>query len=98
MADNGDFSEAMIETVVQTVAAVVTAAAVKALLDRAFARRRGLPPPTDPTRENASRVSAVAWSAMVGAAAGAAKLLVRHETERRLEARRPVARSSASSR
>lgn len=78
----------MIETVAQTVAAVITAAAVKAVLDRAFARRRGLPPPTDPARENASRISAVAWSAMVGAAAGAAKLLVRRETERRLEARR----------
>jgi hypothetical protein len=95
MAGDGDFREAMIETVVQTVAAVVTAAAVKALLDRAFSRRRGRPPPTDPTRENASRISAVAWSAMVGAAAGAAKLLVRRETTRRLDARRPLPGSSA---
>lgn len=94
MADDTDFTEAMIETVVQTLAAVITAAAVKALLDRGFARRRGLPPPTDPTRENASRIGAVTWSAMVGAAAGAAKLLVRRETARRLETRRPLPSSS----
>lgn len=73
--------------VVEVGVTLLVARAVGAAISKAWSRRSGDGPPTDPRRDDVAWVSAVGWAAGLGAAIGIARLLARVTVEKGWEKR-----------